>query len=140
MAYEYRIIPEQNLLVITGSGTVTSADIYRVVVSFQEDPAWDSSMNMLVDWRLVDELLIELDDVKRLALDAVNPAKQELGMPLGPRAAVVLSDQNHETIPLIYAGYLRKSGLETKVFYKIVSALVWLGADPDAKILETDGA
>jgi len=132
MAYDYRIIPDQNLLLITGSGSITSEDIHRVVVSFQRDPAWQPTMNMLVDWRRVYEVLIELDEIKQLVADALTPERKELGKPLGMRAAVVLSDPDHETIPLLYAGYLRESGLETKIFYRLDRAAEWLGVDSEA--------
>src|SRR5690606_29885236 len=63
MSYEYRIIPEEDLLIITGSGTVSSDDLYRVVTAFQKHPAWRPSMKMLVDWRHVTELDVDEEGV-----------------------------------------------------------------------------
>ena len=130
MAYDYRILADENLLLITGSGEVSSKDIHRVVTAFQKDPDWNPTMNMLVDWRGVTELLIDLDEIRTLATEALDEERMQLGKPLGPRAAVVIQNPDHEMIPKVYAGYLRKSGLETLVTYKLQEALDWVGVDP----------
>lgn len=129
MAYDYRILPEQDLLIITGSGTVTSDDIRRVVTGFQKDAAWHPNMKMLVDWRRIDDLLIELDEVHQLATEALGPDKLKLGTPLGTSAAVVLADHKHASIPMLYYGYLRKSQLKSKIFFRMEDAARWLGID-----------
>lgn len=129
MSYEYRIIPEQDLLLIKGRGSVTSADIHRVVTAFQRDPAWRPTMKMLVDWREVDDLHIDLDEVRQLASDALDPGLMQLGTPLGPRAAVVLSGHEHASVPMLYHSYLRKSGLKAKIFFAMEEAARWLGLE-----------
>ena len=136
MAYDYRIVPDLDLLIITGSGTVSSDDIRRVVTSFQRDPAWHPDMKMLVDWRRIDELLIELDDVQQLATEALTPEQLERGTPLGPSAAVVLADHKHASIPMLYYGYLRKSQLKAKIFFRMEEAARWLDVDFDAVMAE----
>lgn len=132
MAYEYRILPDKDLLLITGSGTVTSAEIHRVVTAFQRDPEWKPSMKMLVDWRRVEDLEIDHDDVEKLAAEALDPEKMKLGTPLGPRAAVVLSSHRHASVPMLYHTYLRASRLESKIFFNLAEAAVWLGVDLEA--------
>lgn len=130
MAYDYRILPDENLLLITGSGDVSSADIYRVVTAFQKDPAWNPSMKMLVDWRDVSNLHIQEEDLARLADDALGPDQMERGTPLGPSAAVVLTGHQHASVPMMYYTYLRKSGLKAKIFFHIDEAAKWLGISP----------
>lgn len=131
MSYEYRIIPEEDLLIITGSGAVSSDDIYRVVTAFQKDPAWRPSMKMLVDWRHVTELDVDEEGVARLAQDALGPEQMGLGTPLGPSAAVVLSRHDQARIPMMYHTYLRKSGLKSKIFFSMEEAARWLGISVD---------
>lgn len=131
MAYDYRIIADENLLLIAGSGEVSSKDIYRVVTAFQKDPAWNPTMNMLVDWRSVTDLHIEDQDVARLAEDALGPDQMQLGTPLGPRAAVVLVGHEHARVPMKYYTYLQKSGLKAKIFFGIDEAAQWLGVSAD---------
>lgn len=131
MAYDYRIIADENLLLITGSGEVSSKDIYRVVTAFQKDPAWNPTMNMLVDWRDVTELQIEEKDLAQLAEDALGPDHMALGTPLGPRAAVVLAGHEHARVPMKYYTYLRESGLKAKIFFGMDEAAKWLGVSPD---------
>lgn len=132
MAYDYRILPEQDLLIITGSGTVTSDDIRRVVTGFQKDAEWRPNMKMLVDWRRIDDLMIELEDVHQLATEALGPDMLELGTPLGPSAAVVLADHKHASVPMLYYGYLRKSQLKSKIFFRMEDAAKWLDIDVKA--------
>lgn len=127
MAYDYRIIPDENLLVITGSGEITADDIHRVVTAFQKDPSWHPTMNMLVDWRRVTAVHAEPEQVERLAADALGPDQMELGTPLGPSAAVVLGSHEHTRVPMMYYTYLRKSGLKAKIFYRMDEAAKWLG-------------
>lgn len=129
MPYDYRIFADRNLLLITGSGLVTSEDIHRVVTGFQRDPAWRPTMMMLVDWRRVSELSIDPDEVAKLAAEALAPEQMELGTPLGPRAAVVLSGHEHVEVPMLYYGQLRKSGLKAKIFFGMEEAAEWLGVD-----------
>ena len=129
MTYDYFVAPEHNLLVIVGSGSISSADIYRVVTAFQKDPEWNPGMNMLVDWRRVTGLEIDLDQVRQLASVSVDGELQKLGTPLGPRAAVLIANFDYESIPKVYAGYLRKSGLQTKVTYRADEAAEWLGLE-----------
>lgn len=131
MAYDYRIIADENLLLITGSGEVSSKDIYRVVTAFQKDPAWNPAMSMLVDWRSVTDLHIEDQDVAQLAEDALGPDLMQLGTPLGPRAAVVLASHEHARVPMKYHTYLRGSGLKAKIFFDMQEAARWLGVSTD---------
>ncbi len=131
MAYDYRIIADENLVLISGSGVVSSEDIHRVVTSFQKDPAWNSTMNMLVDWRGVTELHIDEEQVAQLADDALGPDQMQLGTPLGPSAAVVLARHDQSRVPMMYYTYLRKSGLKAKIFFSIDEAATWLGISPD---------
>lgn len=131
MAYDYRIVADENLLLITGSGEVSSEDIHRVVTTFQKDPAWNPTMNMLVDWRAVTELHVDEEQVAQLAEDALGPDQMQLGAPLGPRAAVVLARHDQSRVPMMYYTYLRKSGLKAKIFFRIDEAATWLGVSPD---------
>ena len=131
MAYDYRILADENLLLITGSGEVSSKDIHRVVTAFQKDPAWNPTMPMLVDWRAVTDLDVEEEDMARLADDALGPDLMELGTPLGPRAAVVLATHEHASVPMKYYTYLRKSKLQAKIFFRMDEAAKWLGVSPD---------
>lgn len=131
MAYDYRLLPEENLLLITGSGAVSSEDIYRVVTAFQKDPEWNPRMDMLVDWRQVTDLQVEEDEMAKLADDALGPDQMQLGTPLGPRAAVVLASHEHARVPMMYYTYLRKSGLKAKIFFEIKEAAKWLELSAD---------
>ena len=131
MAYDYRIIADENLLLITGSAEVSSKDIYRVVTAFQKDPEWNPSINMLVDWRGVTDLHIEEKDLEQLAEDALAPDQMQLGTPLGPKAAVVLVGHEHAGVPMKYYTYLRKSNLKAKIFFRIDEAAKWLGVSPE---------
>lgn len=131
MAYDYRIIADENLLLITGAGEVSSKDIHRVVTTFQKDPAWNPNMNMLVDWREVTDLDIDVEDMEQLAEDALGPDQMKLGTPLGPRAAVVLSRHDQASIPMKYHTYLRASNLKAKIFFHMDEAARWLGVSPE---------
>lgn len=130
MAYDYRIIADENLLLITGSGEVSSKDIHRVVTAFQKDPAWNPTMSMLVDWRDVTDLQIDEKDLAQLAEDALGPEQMQLGTPLGPSAAVVLAGHDQAGVPMKYYTYLRKSNLKAKIFFRIDEAAAWLGVSP----------
>ena len=130
MAYDYRINADENLLLITGAGEVSSKDIHRVVTAFQIDPAWNPTMNMLVDWREVTDLDIDVEDMEQLAEDALGPDQMKLGTPLGPRAAVVLASHDHANIPMKYHTYLRASNLKAKIFFNMAEAATWLGISP----------
>lgn len=131
MAYDYQIIPDENLLLITGSGEVSSKDIHRVVTAFQKDPEWNPTMNMLVDWRRVTDLQIEEEEVAQLADDALGPDQMRLDTPLGPRAAVVLAKHEFARVPMMYYTYLRESGLQAKIFFRIDEAAKWLGINAE---------
>ncbi len=130
MAYDYRILADENLLLITGSGEVSSKDIHRVVTAFQKDPVWNPTMNMLVDWRGVTDLHIAQEDLEQLAEDALGPDQMQLGTPLGPSAAVVLAGHEQVGVPMKYYTYLRKSNLKAKIFFRIGEAAEWLGVAP----------
>lgn len=140
MAYEYRIIAEENLLLITGLGEISAEDIHRVVTAFQKDPAWNPSMNMLVDWRRVSDVQVDDADAARLADEALGPEQMQLGTPLGPSAAVVLSSHAHARVPMMYHTYLRKSGLKARIFFSIEEAAKWLGVSPERFVNENDAS
>lgn len=139
MAYDYRILAGENLLIIKGSGDVSSKDIHRVVTAFQKDPAWNPTMPMLVDWRQVTDLQIDKDEVAQLAEDALGPDQMQLGTPLGPRAAVVLANHEYARVPMMYYTYLRDSGLQAKIFFDMDEAAKWLGLEP-ARLKAEDGS
>lgn len=84
-------------------------------------------MSMLVDWRQVDDLHIDQEEVEKLAAEALDPERMKLGTPLGTRAAVVLSSHKHASIPMLYYTFLRSSQLQAKIFFKIEEAAAWLG-------------
>lgn len=132
VAYEYRVLSDLNLLLITGHDVVTSSEVHRVVTGFQRDPKWNPSMPMLVDWRGVTDLQIDLDEVTKLAEEALSPEQLSRGAPLGPRAAVVLAHHQHASVPMMYHTHLRKSGLKAKIFFSLDEAASWLGIEPEA--------
>jgi hypothetical protein len=122
----YTIDNERRLVITTGSGRVTFAEVKAQYDQILSDPAFDPEFNQLIDGTAITTLDLSVDEVRTIV-------QRKVFSPVSRRALVA-------TLPAVF-GTLRMAGTyhevanaspaEICVFHDIPSASKWLAStDP----------
>jgi len=129
MPYTYAIDNERRLVLSTGSGVLTTADIVAHIDRLRSDPNFHPNFRQLMDFTQVTEAQLPSDEIRRLAQITLFSSRSQ-------RAIVVPSSPFFYGLARMYEMSLHGSGTEgawTQVFEDLDSAKRWLGLD-DAPI------
>jgi len=125
MPFTYAIDNERRLVVSTGSGLLTAADIVAHIEGLRGDPNFDAGFRQLMDFTQVTEARLPSDEIRRLAQISVFSSRSQ-------RAIVVGGNPLFFGLARMYEMSLHGSGIEAawiQVFEDLNSARRWLGLD-----------
>jgi hypothetical protein len=123
--FTYAIDNERRLVVSTGSGVLTTADILAHIEGLKRDPNFDPSFRQLMDFTEVTEAQLPSDQIRHLAQMTVFSCRSQ-------RAIVVGGSPFFFGLARMYEMSLPGSGTEMAwihVFEDLDSAKRWLGLD-----------
>jgi len=121
MPFDYVIHKERRLVISTGSGRVTSAEIETRMNQALSDPDFNRDFNELVDLRAATAIDASSDEARMLA-------GRKLYSPESKRAIVAASPAIFG-MGRMWQAYteLSQETSQIRVFYDLPSALEWLG-------------
>ncbi|MEM7034604.1 MAG: hypothetical protein AAF629_34000 [Chloroflexota bacterium] len=122
MPLSYQLLASEQLIVISGTGDLTTTDIETIIRQIHADPQWEPTYDYLFDYRGIEGTSAPIKDVYRI-VDQVSLYRDVLA---GSYCAVVAPN-------LVIYGFARVfqtlvSGWEMKlaVFRSIEDAYFWL--------------
>lgn len=121
----HRIASDEGVILITGAGTLTTAEVEALWARIKQDPAYHGGLALLVDIR--DASLSELtpDAMREVAL-AGSPQRAA-----ARRAYVVSNDMQFGMIRMLAAfGDTVQPGREIRPFRDVAAARAWLAGKP----------
>jgi len=124
MPFSYVVYKEQQLVISTGSGRVTRAEIKQRQDQTKTDPDFDPEFNQIVDLTAVTDFEMSIDEFKSLAQRKVFGSKS--------RRAFVAARPHIFGMGRLWAAYSDMSDDDPSkihVFYDLPSALKWLGLE-----------
>jgi len=125
MPFTYAIDSERRLVVSTGSGVLSTADILAHIDRLRTDPNFDPNFRQLMDFTEVTEAQLPSDEIRHLAQMTLFSSQSQ-------RAIVVGGNPLFFGLARMYEMSLHGSGIEAawiQVFEDLNSARRWLGLD-----------
>jgi len=125
MPFTYAIDSERRLVVSTGSGVLSTADILAHIDRLRNDPNFDPNFRQLMDFTEVTEAQLPSDEIRHLAQMTLFSSQSQ-------RAIVVGGSTFFFGLARMYEMSLPGLGTEaawTHVFEDLDSARRWLGLD-----------
>ncbi len=128
MPARYRIDEEQDLCLLEVWDSTSDREMLANAVRIWEDDRWHPGMDQINDFRQLEEMIVELNDMKSF----IETERKYVAGYDGPpgRVAVVVSNDLHEAAMKLYAALAREMPHETKVFTAMNAASQWMGKDP----------
>ncbi len=128
MPARHRISTEHDLCLLEVWGSVTDRHMLEFATRIWEDSQWHPGMNQVNDFRRLEEMIVELGDMKAF----IETEKRFNNGYEGPRGrvAVVVINEIHEAGVKLYAALAREMPHDTRIFPSMNAAAEWLGADP----------
>ena len=121
MPFDYRIDVARRLVLSTGQGRVTFADVKAHQDRLLSDPHFDPSFNQLNDLVAVTHLVVSGEQGRNLAL-------RHVFSPASKRAIVAVNPHVFGLARLMQTYHsLAEGGSEVRVFSNLDAALEWLG-------------
>jgi len=133
MPCSYVIDKERRLVITTGEGCVTPAEIKALRKQARGDPDFDREFNEVVDFRAVTALDINSQQVWDLAGTEVFSPHSKI--------ALVASSPAIFGIGRMYSTYneMSKAASYVSAFYDLASALKWLGVESLSETIRPEG-
>jgi hypothetical protein len=124
----HRISPEHNLVLLEVWGSITDIQMLQVATQIWDNPAWRPGMNHFNDFRRLEEMVVELSDMRSF----VEEEQRRMAGYDGPegRVAVVVTSDIHEAGLKLYGALSRGVGHATQIFRAMRPAVAWIGVDP----------
>ena len=129
MPYNYVIHKEQCVVVSTGSGRVTFAEVEERINEGLTDPDFDPSFNEIVDLRAVTTVEMSGSEVRTLANRKVFSSNSKI--------ALVVSSPAVFGMGRLFETYseMSKVSSQVRVFHDLPSALEWLGIEKGPELI-----
>lgn len=126
----YVIYKEHRMILSTGSGQLTSADISACIDQARSDPEFDPNFDQLVDFREVSFVDVSSGETRALANKPLFSAES--------KRAIVAPTAAHFGFARMFAAYneMSQSPSHMRVFYDLGPALKWLGIENNSDILQ----
>jgi len=122
----YRIDRAQKLVLLTGSGELSAAEVLSVQQLLRDDPGFDPGFALLADYR----------EVTQSDLDAVNMRQIAANVPFDPavRRAFVVRGEHNYGIARMFESFsdLAERGGRVRAFLDLEAAVRWLRETPPA--------
>lgn len=123
MPVSHRILPDRNLTIIEAHGEVQVREILADGARMIASPDWRAGMNILCDYRLIEDLDMDTDAIHRI----VAEDERNAGALDGCRCAVVAEQDLVFGLARMWEMLSEGSNFERAVFRDIASAMGWLG-------------
>jgi len=129
LPFNYVIYKEQRLVVSTGLGRVTFAEVEKRINEGLADPDFDPSFNEIVDLRPVTVVDMSGSETRTLANTKVFSSNSKI--------ALVASSPSVFGMGRLFATYseMSKGASQIRVFYDLPSALKWLGIEKGPELI-----
>ena len=129
MPFDYVIHTEDRVVVCTGSGRVTFAEIEKRVNEGLTDPDFDPSFDEIIDFRAVTTLGISGTQAKTLANTKVFSSSSKI--------ALVVSSPAVFGLGRLFETYSQMSKVSSRVrvFQDLPAALKWLGIEKNPELM-----
>ena len=133
MPVRYIIDKERRLVITTGEGCITPAEINALRNQARGDPDFDREFNEVVDFRAVTTVEINSQQAEELAGTEVFSPNSKIALVV-PSPAIF-------GIGRMYATYNEMSNVASYVsaFYDLPSALKWLGVESLPETMKPEG-
>lgn len=119
----YKIYPDCNFMVEKYYGIVVSKDIIELKLKSMQDPDYNNTYSVLMDFRCT-KVIRESMDVHRY----MNDLKQHPGL-VGERYVALLADKpDLVVIAALFEVFNKELPIKTKVFATTQAAIQWLGS------------
>lgn len=104
------------------SGRVSADDLVASIHAFRRHPAYAAGMRLILDWREIQQLVVDLPDVSRIRAALVAVLQGQHG-----RAAIVTPHEIHASLAELLR--VRARGLPLRVFSDLDAAVRWAQVD-----------
>ena len=128
MTSRYRISSDHNLCLLEVWGSVTDRQMLDIAQQIWNDPRWRPGMDQINDFRKLDEMIVELNDMRAFIDVERTYLKGYEGR--RSRVAVVVHSEIHEAGVSLYAALSREMPHDTRTFHGMNAAAAWIGQDP----------
>ena len=125
MPIVYRIIPEQKLLYVKGTGRVTADEIMTEGATMFADSEWTNGFHVLLDYREISELGVTREGVGRI----VHQDKANEHLFDKSKCAIVAGSDVVFGVSRMWESLSQENKVTTMVFRHFEDALKWLGLD-----------
>ena len=129
MPFNYVIHKEQRVVVTTGSGRVTFAEIEKRIHEALTDPEFDPSFNEIVDFRAVTTVEMSGTEVRTVANTKVFSSNSKIALVVFSPAVFGMG-RLFETY-----SEMSKVSPQVRIFYDLPSALKWLGLEKSPELI-----
>jgi len=126
----YKICTEHGLVISTGCGRLTSAELMACMEQGLSDPSFHPSFNQIVDFREVTSIDMSGGETRTLA-------NVSLFSSVSKRAVVAPSPANFG-VGRMFATYheMSESRSQVRIFHDLASALAWLAIESTCELLQ----
>lgn len=134
MTIRYKILPDKNLLYVSGKNRPTIDEQIRSLDSIARDPLYAAPMKKLVDFRGCDPMGYSYDEIKRF-----TKAKAELKERFkGEKTAVIVNNELDFGVSRVFGARLEPHNMDLNVFRNLEDARHWLDVELEESDLEFD--
>lgn len=133
MPIDYRIVPENNLLLVDGYGTLSYADLIEFRTSLAHDPQLKEDLRELADFRRVEKYKLDVDGFHEFLKVERSLAKLFQDF----RIAIVTHSDLHFGFAQMYRGKIGDDVPNVQVFRDMEEAKAWLFDDSELENINT---
>jgi hypothetical protein len=127
MPIEYRIVPERNLLLVEGHGTLSYTDLIEFRTSLAKNPLLKDGLRELADFRRVEKYNLNVDGFHEFL--EVERSYSQLFQNF--RIAIVTHSDLHYGFAQMYRGEIGDRLPNVQVFRDMEKAKTWLFGNSD---------
>ncbi len=127
MPFEFRIVQDLRLRLVTASGTIEDQGLVETFESHWHLPEYDTSLNVLYDFRRLSEVEASTATVQDLAELSLTVHRD----PTGAKTALVAPVDVVYGVNRMYQAFVEQSPNPLEVFREIADALEWVGVPED---------
>ncbi|MBU0986046.1 MAG: hypothetical protein KKH68_02240 [Proteobacteria bacterium] len=127
MILRYKIIENKKLVYVTGTGTLTFAELMRHIEELYQDPKYKAPMKKLIDYRQITKYALSLKEAQIFAQKKISFGN----IFSGEKCATVAPSDIGFGMARAHDAHIEGSNIETAAFRDFEQALNWLGIELD---------
>lgn len=131
--YDYKILPDLNLIVCTYQGDVLIKDFVALVRIFVKDPDYLPSRNVMIDLKQCVGVAFRID-----LLDFIQFMVNEIKLNSKVRTGIIINSLNQEFLVKFYKGFGNIMNQEIEQFKRYEDYFQWMKFTPDENKLVLD--